>query len=258
MRPLVHRYLSGTELGVEAKADRSLATAADLAIEREARDYLSREFPGFGLIGEELGASASDSEYVWTIDPIDGTEAFVSGLPLFGTLLAVIRQDDDGTRTPLLGAIYLSVQDRLVIGNRTVTTIDGQPVRMPTAVPMQDSTLILGDVSRIARAFPARTHDRLLALSGRFRATHTWGDCLGYLAMLEGRAHARIEANLGVDDIAPIEPVILGAGGTVTTEDGTTLSQALSACANLGDDPSFVCVSAASPRLHGELIAALT
>lgn len=257
VRPLVQRHYRAAGLGIAHKADRSIVTDADAAIEVKIREFLAGAFPSYGVLGEELGAVGSDNALVWTIDPIDGTEAFVAGVPLFGTLLAVVRQRD-GERLPLLGAIYLPVQDRLAIGNRIETTIDGVRVRMGDAASPDQRRLILGDVSTIARKTP-EAWNGVAEAARRFRSAQTWGDCLGYVNMLEGRAHARAEAGLGVDDVAPIEPVVLGAGGAVSTWDGRTLSEALSALDDIADtSASFTVAAAATGELHRTLVETLT
>jgi fructose-1,6-bisphosphatase/inositol monophosphatase family enzyme len=249
-RPLIMRYFENRGYAVGDKSDRSLVTDADIEIEREIRAFLSDAFPEFGVIGEELGAAGSDREYVWTIDPIDGTEAFVAGLPLFGTLLSIVRQTESGKRVPLLGAIYLPVQDRLIVGDRRQTLIDGRSIRMRAAARPEEARLILGDLSHIARTSPLHAETALLRIARCYRSAHTWGDCLGYLHMLEGKAHARVEANLGVDDIAPLEPIFLGAAGVASTWNGTPFSGALSALRAL-DEP------AATAELHANLLESL-
>ena len=259
VRPLVTRYYMSDALATRAKCDRSIVTDADEAIEREIRAFLDHAFPDFGLLGEELPPVRIASEYIWTIDPLDGTEAFAAGIPLFGTLLAVIRQSPDGSRTPLLGAIYMPLQDLLIIGTRSETTMNGRIVRLPAPPEAHARFLIVGDLSAIARTVSPDVQQRVLTVAGQFRTAQTWGDCLGYANLLEGKAHARIEAGLGVDDIAPIEPIILGAGGAVSTLDGTSLSDALSAMRDVTDrTASFSLVCASTDAMQRELIAALS
>jgi fructose-1,6-bisphosphatase/inositol monophosphatase family enzyme len=259
VRPLVARYYMSDALSARAKSDRSIVTAADGAIEQDIRGFLDDAFPGFGLLGEELPPVRIASEYIWTIDPLDGTEAFAAGIPLFGTLLAVIRQSRDGARTPLLGAIYMPLHDLLIIGTRSQTTMNGRIVRMSSPPETRAQLLILGDLSAIARTLSPDVQQRVLTVARQFRAAQTWGDCFGYASLLEGKAHARIEAGLGVDDIAPIEPIILGAGGAVSTLDGTSLSEALSGMRDVTDrNASFSLVCASTEALQRELIVALS
>ncbi len=239
------------------KDDASVVTDADLAIEQAIRAFLGDAFPDFGLLGQEYGATRSEAEYVWTIDPLDGTEAYIAGVPLFGTLLAVLRQAD-GSRTPVLGAAYLPVQDQLMLGNRLRTTIDGRSVRVPRFATGAHKTLTVGNLSRLANRLPAQDYDGLLRLAGRFDSTQTWGDCLGYFNLIEGRSHLHVDAGLGIEDIAPLEPIILGAGGSITTVDGELLSSVLSGLDDVGDvSPSFNVLAAADGNLHRELLVAL-
>lgn len=252
VRPLIQTYWKSDSLRVSMKDNETVETEADRAIEIAIRAYLEQEFPEYGLIGEELGAQGSCRPYVWTIDPIDGTEAFVAGVPLFGTLLAVIEQIGNARR-PVFGALYLPIQDQLVLGNRVQTTLDGRPVRMKHAMLTREKRLLVGDLAVIANRIPAPRRERVWQLASSYRSAQTWGDCFGYVSLLNGTADVRIEAGLGVDDIAPLEPILLGAGGMVTSWDGTSLSDLLTGIAALGDSSlSFDIVSAASRQLHAE------
>lgn len=255
VRPAILDYLRPGRLAVETKPDFSPVTAADREIEQATRRFLAAEFPGYGLLGEEFGPERLDSEYVWSIDPVDGTEAFAAGLPLFGTLLALIRQSGDGCRQPLLGAVYLPLQDHLIVGNRATTTLDGVSVRMPAPPDLERQCLILGNVSVLARNLAEDKAAQLFALAGRFRSTQTWGDCWGYHGMLLGAVHARFEGGLGVDDVAPLEPIILGAGGMVTDWEGRSITEAFSRLPSLdaAGDALGVIVSA-SPSLHRQMM----
>lgn len=257
VHPLIRKYWKSDSLRISVKENETVVTEADRAIEIAIRAYLEQEFPGYGLIGEELGAQGSDRPYVWTIDPIDGTEAFVSGVPLFGTLLAVIEQSDSARR-PVFGALYLPVQDQLVLGNRTETTIDGRPVRMRKTTVAREKRLLVGDLAVIATRIPAPQREKVWRLASLYRCAQTWGDCFGYVSMLKGTADVRIEAGLGVDDIAPIEPILLGAGGVATSWDGRSLSEVITGLAELGDaSASFDVVSAASSELHEEAMSVI-
>ena len=259
VRPLVHRYFQHDRLAVELKHDKSVVTEADREIERAIRVYLEHEFRGFGVIGEEYTATDPQSELVWSIDPIDGTEALIAGLPLFGTLIALIRQENNGRRTPVLGALYLPIQDQLVIGTGAETRLNGRRITVAQNGAVDRTQLLVGDLSAIARTMQPEQQERLLRLAAQYRSTQTWGDCLGYVSLLTGGAHARIDADLGIDDIAPLEPIILGAGGCVSTWDGESLSSALSSLKDLSDTAaSFNCVAAATRAAHSETLRALT
>ena len=255
VRPLARRYYASETLEIAVKDDASIVSEADRALERAIRDYLAREFPDYGVIGEELEARAPRARYVWTIDPIDGTEAFVAGLPLFGTLLALIDQTDAAARVPVLGAIYMPVQEWLVIGDGNETTLNERRIDMREAGVSGRPRLLLGDLSELERKLSRVRYENLLRLVPRFRSTHTWGDCYGHVAMLTGKAHARVDFDLGLDDIAPLEPIFRGAGGTVTTCDGVALSQAFSAGPDLSERSlSFDTICAATHDLHAGIV----
>lgn len=257
VRPLIHKYWKSDALRVSLKENETVVTEADRAIEIAIRAYLEHEFSEYGLIGEELGAQGSDRPYVWTIDPIDGTEAFVAGVPLFGTLLAVIEQTEN-ERRPIFGALYLPVQDQLVLGNRVQTTIDGRTVRMKDPTIAGEKRMLVGDLAVIANRIPAPQREKIWRLASLYRSAQTWGDCFGYVSMLKGTAHVRIEAGLGLDDIAPIEPILLGAGGVTTGWDGRSLSEIITSLAELGDpSASFDVLSAATSALHEEAMSVI-
>lgn len=256
VRPLVLKFRR-EPLAADTKPDKSLVTEADRQIERQVRAYLKSEFPGYGLAGEEFGAEDSDAEYVWTIDPIDGTEAFVAGIPLFGSLLALIRQKD-GRRLPILGSMYLPLDDILLLGNRKITTVNGRPERMPNAAAAADRCVLLGDLAQIVRRVPPGRRERIFALAGRHRAAQTWEGCRGLLAMLDGYAQAQLAAGQGIEDIAPLEPLVFGAGGCVTDLDGRSLADVLSDLRDLGDDSAdFSSLVAVDRQVHGDVLRSL-
>jgi myo-inositol-1(or 4)-monophosphatase len=245
VRPLVLRHLT-TAGAIGTKSDGSLVTPADREIEAAIRAYLTERFPAFGLFGEEFGLERGYADYVWTIDPIDGTEAFVAGIATFGSLFAVVRQRE-GARVPLLGALYLPLQDRLLIGNAARTTLDREDLRVPQSA---ENVLLLGNVAKCARHMSLSQWEALRQHSLQYRSVQTWGDCLGYVNLITGKACARLEFGLGVDDVAPIEPILLGCGASVTCVDGTSISRALSSLHTLADETDFGVLCAVSRAAH--------
>lgn len=215
-----------SDLNCTRKLDGTLVTDVDRHIETLVTNYLSEKFPEFGLLSEESGGSNLDCEYLWCVDPIDGTEAFYRGVAQFGTSMAVIHQSGNGLRRPIWGAIYLPIQDVLIWGNRQETWVNNIPTRFSSNRLFNDC-LILGDISSLVRA----NIDVMSLLGGMEREFHTiqtWGDCLGYALLLDGKASCRIEAGLGIEDVAPLEPIILGAGGYISDWEGNSLSELVS------------------------------
>ena len=101
---------------IEKKADDSPVTIADKKTEEFLRESIIKEFPEHGILGEEFGEVNPDAEYKWVLDPIDGTKSFISGTPLFGTLIALLQNGN-----PVLGAINLPILNELLIGDGTLT-----------------------------------------------------------------------------------------------------------------------------------------
>src|SRR5215469_5457078 len=114
-----------TTLTVDEKADLSPVTAADRAAEQAMRRLIAARFPAHGIIGEEYGREREDAEFVWVLDPIDGTKSFISGVPLFGTLIALAQ-----CGKPILGVIDQPIsRERWIGGADRATTHNGAPIR---------------------------------------------------------------------------------------------------------------------------------
>lgn len=215
IRPL---FLSGTAVAI--KHDASPVTRADRGAEEAMRALIERRYPDHGILGEELGAKHG-TRYRWVLDPVDGTRAFITNCFLFGTLIAVERDDGAGFR-PLLGAIAHPAAGVALIGHRSECRLyraDGtqRVTRVRPCVRLADATLL------------ATTHwstgeqaggPAVEALIRRARLYRTWGDCFGYFALATGGADVMIDPSLAYWDVAAIVPVVEGAGGRVTGWDG--------------------------------------
>jgi inositol-phosphate phosphatase/L-galactose 1-phosphate phosphatase/histidinol-phosphatase len=210
-----------TGVTVDAKADASPVTVADRRAEARMRELIEDRFPGHGIIGEEYGATRDDAEYVWVLDPIDGTKAFITGNPLFGTLIALTRNGH-----PILGII-----DMPALGERW-TGIAGQPTQYTDyrgtrdaearACPMLEQAVLrctsphmLADSRANEQAFDRVRQRTRLALYG--------GDCYCYGQVASGFADLVVEAGLGVYDFMALLPVVEGAGGLARDWEGQEL-----------------------------------
>ena len=207
----VRHYRSN--LAVESKADGSPVTIADREAEAEARAWIGARFPMDGIEGEELGVVRANARRRWIIDPIDGTKTFVRGVPLWGTLIAVLEETE-----VLAGAIFCPAVDELVAaapgegawwnGSRcSVSTVD----RIDRATVLTSSDYRAGDEAR---------RDAWLGLSHRALVSRTWGDCYGYLLVATGRADVMADPRMAVWDAAPLLPIIEEAGGIFTDWSG--------------------------------------
>jgi histidinol phosphatase-like enzyme (inositol monophosphatase family) len=197
-------------IDVDTKSDGSPVTIADREAERTARAWLSERFPTDGLLGEEFGVERADAKRRWILDPIDGTKAFVRGVPLWGTLIACCEGD-----TVLAGAACFPAVDELVVaavgegcwwnGTRAAVS-DVRELASCTALTTDD-------------LFLERPHrrDRWHALASRTAIVRTWGDCYGYLLVATGRAEIMVDDIVNPWDAAAVFPIITEAGGHFTS-----------------------------------------
>ena len=224
------------DLAVETKEDGSVVTTADRYAERLLRDRILERFPAHGIIGEEFGRRNEDAEYVWVLDPIDGTISFVAGVPLFGTLIGLLHRGE-----PVLGVIHQPVTGELMIGTPSGTTLAGRRVHVREGRAISEATLLATDPTAPGRFKSAAAFDTLQSRAGMVRG---WGDCYGYLLVASGRADIMVDPIMYQWDIAALVPIIRGAGGVITTWEG--------------DDPvGGASVVAAPAGLHDEVLKIL-
>jgi histidinol phosphatase-like enzyme (inositol monophosphatase family) len=202
---------------IETKPDQTPVTLADRGAETAIRAILAREVPEHGVIGEEFGADRPDASHVWVIDPIDGTKAFISGLPIFGTLIALLR---DGV--PVLG-----VMDQPISGERWIgatglpTTFNGRATRTRACPALAQATGFATSPLQFNPADGAR-FDRV---RDAVRLMRYGTDCYGCGMMVLGFADLWIEAPLKLYDFAALVPIVQGAGGLITDWRGGVLDR---------------------------------
>ena len=233
----IRPYFAQPDLVVETKADDSPVTAADRGAEKLLREAIAQRFPSHGVIGEEFGSENPNADFVWVLDPIDGTKSFAAACPLFGTLIALLHQGQ-----PALGVIHLPVLQQLYIGDNSSATLNGKPVRTRATKRLADATLLTSDTLNLAKYQNGPACDRVVSQAKMYR---TWGDCYGYTLVAGGWADVMIDPIMNPWDIAALVPVIRGAGGVIT--DWT------------GKDPVHAdsTVAAATQELHAQVIAEL-
>ncbi|MCW5549629.1 MAG: histidinol-phosphatase [Opitutaceae bacterium] len=233
---LIRPYFRDPSLVVETKGDATPVTAADRGAEELLRRLINAKFPTHGIIGEELGNERPDAEFVWVLDPIDGTKSFIAGVPLWGTLIALLHQGQ-----PVLGCIHQPVLGQLMIGDGEQTTLNGRPVRTRRTTRIEDATFLTSDPFNFRQRMGPGT-DALLA---RAKLVRTWGDCYGYLLVAAGLADVMIDPIMNPWDIAALVPVVRGAGGVITDWQGGA------------PYPADSTVAAATPELHAAVLAGL-
>lgn len=233
IRPLYRQ----PSVAVETKADQSPVTIADRGAEELMRARIAKRFPTHGIVGEEFGSDRPGAEFVWVLDPVDGTKTFITGLPLWGTLIALLHQGQ-----PILGCIHQPVLEQMVIGDGTTTDLNGRVVRCRATRRIEDSTLLTSDPLTPATYQNGPAFD---ALQKRARLVRTWGDCYGYLLVATGWADIALDPIMNAWDIAALVPIIRGAGGVVTDWQGGAAYPAQST------------IACATPELHAAVVAAL-
>ncbi|MGS0647810.1 inositol monophosphatase family protein [Komagataeibacter melomenusus] len=200
------------------KADASPVTIADRTAERAIRAVLSERLPGFGIMGEEFGLEGGESPYRWVIDPIDGTRAFLTGRPTFGTLIALLHNE-----VPLLGII-----DQPVTGERWVG-LRGEATRFLSTLPGTPRTRACADVGRAELSctapeiLDAPHRPGFDALAQAARRTSWGGDCYAYGLLALGQIDIIAECTMKIWDWAALVPVVEGAGGSMTDWAGQPL-----------------------------------
>jgi myo-inositol-1(or 4)-monophosphatase len=204
-------------LGADLKGDMSPVTIADRTAEQVMRAVLAERLPGHGIMGEEFGLERPESALRWVLDPIDGTRAFITGRPVFGTLLALLDGD-----TPILGVI-----DQPVTGERWVAAAGrktrfrggfGGAVGCRPCPSLDRAELSCTMPEMFGAALPA--WHRLTGAVGR---TSYGGDCYAYGLLALGQIDVIAEAGLKLWDWAAIAPVVEGAGGRMTDWSGQKL-----------------------------------
>jgi myo-inositol-1(or 4)-monophosphatase len=232
----IRPFFGRTDLKVELKPDQSPVTAADTGAEDLMRGLINRKFPGHGVLGEEGGTERPDADFVWVLDPIDGTRSFTAAVPLFGTLIALLHQGQ-----PILGCIHQPILGQLLVGDNETALLNGKPVRTRSLRRIEEATLLTSDPVTITRP-ECRGY---VSLMERAKLARTWGDCYGHLLVATGWADVIYDPVMNLWDIAALVPVLRGAGGVITDARGGPAYPATST------------VSAANADLHRQVIEAL-
>jgi inositol-phosphate phosphatase/L-galactose 1-phosphate phosphatase/histidinol-phosphatase len=205
-------------LTIDCKADLSPVTAADREVESLVRAGIEAAFPEHGILGEEFGAARSDAEYVWVIDPIDGTKAFMTGKATFGTLIALTRHG-----TPILGIIDQPIlRERWLGAQSRPTTFNGERIAVRSCAQLADATLYATTPQMFVGA-DAVAFERLMKA---VKYPLYGADCYAYGLLASGFTDLVCEASLQPYDYCALVPVVTGAGGRMSDWHGQPLSLA--------------------------------
>lgn len=226
-------------IAIDRKADSTPVTVADREAERVMRTLIEATYPDHGIIGEEFGAIRPEADYVWVLDPIDGTKSFITGKPLFGTLVALAHQG-----RPILGIIDQPVLHERWIGAKGhATTFNGTEARVRPCDGIADAMLYATDPGMFqgsdAAAFERLSRQVLYPLYG--------ADCYAYGLLASGYTDLVVEASLEPYDYCALVPVVEGAGGVMTDWTGAALT--------VSSDGRVI--AAGDSRVHGAAMALL-
>ncbi len=226
-------------IDVETKADCTPVTIADRSIEEAMRSLLAEHCPDAGVFGEEMGTDRADAADIWVLDPVDGTGAFVTGSPLFGTLIGLVRDGD-----PVVGVIDIpALGERWSAVKGGGARFNGRPCRTSGRTRLADASL----ATTSPRVFADADLAQFSKLADRAALTRFGGDCYAYALVAAGHLDLVVEAGLKPYDYLPIAPVIEEADGVMTDWSGRPL--------DLSSDGRVI--AAASADLHAEVLAVL-
>jgi histidinol phosphatase-like enzyme (inositol monophosphatase family) len=227
-RKIICPLYQSPDLAIERKSDESPVTLADRHTEEMIREGIEKNFPLDGILGEEFGRKKGENEFTWYLDPIDGTETFVCGVPLFGSMIGI----EEGHES-VVGAVDFPAL------NETVYAARGQGAWWRT--PWRPD-LVRAAVSRVSQLSEARFSFTSLdtfvraakstlpfCLQSRVRKDRGWGDCYGHMLVATGRIDLMIDPVTHDWDTVPLKIILEEAGGIFSTLKGEFLSRGGSA-----------------------------
>ena len=238
-RPIINTYFRALP-DIMTKADSSPVTIADRSVEQALRATITAQFPDDMVMGEEFGSddSAGISAYKWVIDPIDGTKAFVSGKPAFGTLVGVTHND-----RPIAGLIDIPVLDETYIGTADGSVLNGNKLTASKVTTIADANI----ATTSPEAFSAQGLAAFNRISAQAKITNYGGDCHNFGLLAAGYIDAVIEDSLAPHDMIAVVSVMQAAGAVVTDTAGQPI--------RLGQSSSILAASTAD--LHAAALTAL-
>ena len=214
------RYFRSPSLAVDAKPDKSPVTNADKEAEELLRASIAREFPEDGIVGEEFGVQDGSNEYTWYLDPIDGTQSFFRGIPLFGTMMGLEAMGE-----AVAGVIIFPALKEMVFAGKGLGAWWSDDLS-----PRDPKKAFVSNVSRLSEAClsanSASGFERIgkeaayRKLSGAARVNRGYPDCYGHYLVATGRIEIMIDPVVNAWDNAPLKPIMEEAGGRFTDLDG--------------------------------------
>jgi histidinol-phosphatase len=217
---LILGYYQSESLAVESKRDTSPVTAADRGAEQLIRKDIEREFPGDGVLGEELGESPSSNGFRWILDPVDGTKSFIHGVPLFGTLIGLEFKGQ-----VVLGVCRFPALDEVVyatLGQGAWWQAGNDAPRKARVSPVDRLAEALFCVTTVSGWERIGRYDAFERVRSEAKLTRGWGDCYGHALVATGRAEVMIDPLMNPWDAAALVPIVQEAGGHFCDWNGGT------------------------------------
>ena len=230
-------YYEG-DAAVRIKADMTPVTQADVECEQKIREIILESFPNHGFLGEETGRTKADAEYVWLVDPIDGTKSFIRRYPFFSTQIALMH----GTEL-VLGVSSGALMNELAWAERGEGAwVNGDRLQVSEIDDLRRASLSTGNLRSLAKGPGWEKFGAVVATVDRIRG---YGDFYHYHLLAAGKIDAVVESDVNILDIAALTVIVTEAGGVVTDLSG--------AATNL----ETTSVLAANPKLHAILLERL-
>jgi histidinol-phosphatase len=216
---VIGRYYQ-KNLQITVKADKSPVTQADVETEQVIRELISGKFPDHGFYGEETGSAGIDNEYLWLVDPIDGTKAFVREYPMFSTQIALMHK----------GKLIVGVSNASQYGRGGELAyaeigkgawLNGQRIKVSDTNTIDQCAISAGNLKTLALSDRWTKYGALIASASRIRG---YGDFLHYHLLATGKIDVVIESDVSILDIAALSVIVEAAGGKFTQLDGAPVS----------------------------------
>ena len=234
----IARSLFERNIEVRIKADKSPVTEADVRCEIAIREILESRFPAHGFYGEETGSRNRGAEYLWLVDPIDGTKAFVREYPMFSTQIALMRRGE-----LVLGVSSAPVYGEIAYAERGAGAfLNGKQIAVSQIDTLEATVLSSGNMKSLALGPKWGRYGELIAGISRIRG---YGDFLHYHLLASGKIDAVIETDVNILDIAACVAIVTEAGGRFTELDGAPITL------------ESTSVLATNGRVHAPVLAAL-
>lgn len=234
-RPIALRYYRKF-LQPDEKEDGTYITTADKNIELMAKSMVEKTFPDHGFWGEEYGSSNLDRDWVWCIDPIDGTTAFVHGIPIFGILISLLYK-----KAPVIGIIDHPALGERWVGAKHHRTTWKERVCLCNPYQQLEFSIVFATSPDM---FDANELRAFYAVSEKAKRRRYGVDCYAYGLLATGKADVVMEANMKPHDVMALVPVVESAGGVITDWQGNPLTL----------DCNGQVLASANPKLHDECL----